>query len=130
MLRLAVKVTCSKPLLFCGNPTIPFDFLTCFESLVPGDVPPGCHFVVGFGLQQRFQKRPLNFTLRLLSPGSLKQNWPIKLQDKNNEFQPKLIEPFTSRRKTKVKTLNFGITAKPIKSPKLHSTNPVFNNNA
>ena len=49
------------------------------------------------------------FTVRLLLPGSLKQNWPIRLQDKNNEFQPKPIEPITSRRKTTVKTPNFGI---------------------
>ena len=43
-------------------------------------------------------------TVRLLLPGSLKQNWPIRLQDKNNEFQPKPIEPITSTRKTAVKT--------------------------
>ena len=48
-------------------------------------------------------------TVRLLLPGSLKQNWPIRLQDKNNEFQPKPIEPIMSRRKTTVKTQKFGI---------------------
>ena len=48
-------------------------------------------------------------TVRLLLPGSLKQIWPIRLQHKNSEFQPKLIEPITSRRKTTVKTQNFGI---------------------
>ena len=48
-------------------------------------------------------------TVRLLLPGSLKQNWPIRLQDKNNEFQPKPIEPITSRRKPTVETQNFGI---------------------
>ena len=50
-----------------------------------------------------------DFTVRLLLPGSLKQNWPIRLQYKNNKFQPKPIEPITSRRKTTVKTQNFGI---------------------
>ena len=48
-------------------------------------------------------------TVRLLLPGSLKQNWPIRLQDKNNKFQPKPTEPITSRRKTTVKTQHFGI---------------------
>ena len=48
-------------------------------------------------------------TVRLLLLGSLKQNWPIRLQDKNNEFQSKPIEPIPSRRKTTVKTKNFRI---------------------
>ena len=52
-------------------------------------------------------------TVRLLLPGSLKtklkQNWPNRLQDKNNKFQSKPTEPITSRRKTTVKTQNFGI---------------------
>ena len=48
-------------------------------------------------------------TVQLLLPGSLKQNWPIRLQDKNNESQPKPPEPITSRRKTTVKTQKFGI---------------------
>ena len=48
-------------------------------------------------------------TVQLLLPGSLKQNWPIRLQDKNNESQPKPTEPITSRWKTTVKTQKFGI---------------------
>ena len=51
----------------------------------------------------------VSVTVRLLLPRSLKENWPIRLQDENNEFQPKPIEPITSRRKTAVKTQNFGI---------------------
>ena len=53
--------------------------------------------------------RSIHFIVWLLLPISLKQNWPIRLQDKNNEFQPKPIEPITSRRKTTVKTQKFGI---------------------
>ena len=33
----------------------------------------------------------------------VKQNWPIRLQDKNIEFQPKLTEPIPSRRKQQLK---------------------------
>ena len=47
------------------------------------------------------RKLPYTYlTGRQLLRESLKQNWPIRLQDKNNEFQPKLIEPIMSRRKT------------------------------
>ena len=49
MLRLAVSVTCSTPLLLlCGEITGELDFLTCLESLALGEVCAGCHF--GFGL--------------------------------------------------------------------------------
>ena len=52
----------------------------------------------------------LDITVRLMLPGSLKKkNWPIRLQDKNNEFQPQPIEPIMNRRKTTVKTQKFGI---------------------
>ena len=47
------------------------------------------------------------FTVRLLLPGSLKQTWPIRLQDKNNEFQPKPTEPITSGRKTTIEKAKF-----------------------
>ena len=51
----------------------------------------------------------MELTVRLLLLGSLKQNWPIRLQDKYNEFQPTPTEPIMSRQKTTVKTQNFGI---------------------
>ena len=52
----------------------------------------------------------LIITVRLLLLGSLKKkNWPIRLQDKNDEIQPKPIEPIMSRWKTTVKNQQFGI---------------------
>ena len=60
-------------------------------------------------LTKNVKHTSLNSSVRLLLPGSLKQNWPIRLQDKNNEFQSKPIESITSRQKTTVKTQKFGI---------------------
>ena len=58
LLRLAVSVTCSSPLLFCGEIADPSDFLPSLESLFPGGDCRPCPFeLTGLGLQQHHGNR-------------------------------------------------------------------------